>query len=136
MNLEQYIKLRCDLNNKDYQEIKDSFEIGRGFTKIDKTVRNKEGEVKYIIKYSLRDYGDDVKDEKYRYNATVSTTFFIRRGDIEALESESTIRKYDTFSMYYHFSYYQNPSTVEDMFENTWQNLAVFSNNPYPKSGI
>lgn len=136
MNLEQYIKLRCDLNNKDYKEVKDSFEIGRGFFKVDKIVKNEEGEIKYIIKYSLKDYGDDVKDERYRYNATVSTTFFVRRNDIEISEPESTIRKYDTFSMYYHFSYYQNPSIVEKMFEDTWCGLKVFSNNPYPKSGI
>ena len=71
--------------------------------------------------------------DSYRYNATVTVTFFVER-EVDDEQSKFMTQKYDTVSMYYHFSYYQHPSVVEKLFEDTWSKLGVFANNPYLKS--
>lgn len=133
MDLNDYIKLRCDLNNKDYKEVHDKWETGADTFKVEKMVKDSDNNIKYQIRYTIKDYGESVNKEEFRYNATVCTTFFVKRDDVPREIATFINHKYDTFSMYYHFSYYKNPSSVEQVFEDTWTKLNIFCNNPYLK---
>lgn len=134
MNLEQYIKLRCDLNNKDYKEVNDTWDSGNNTFKAEKFILNENNVVKYVIKYTVIDYGENTSNQYHQYNATVSATFFIERKDIAEEMKKYTTQKYDTFSMYYHLVHYQEPNNIEKIFEDTWNKLNIFVNNPYSKA--
>ena len=134
MNLEQYVKLRCDLNNRDYKEVRDRWDSSSDSSfKVEKLVKDENEKIKYCIKYIVKDYGEAMSKDIYRYNATVTVTFFVQR-EVDEEQTKFMTQKYDTVSMYYHFSYYQHPSVVEKLFEDAWSKLGVFANDPYLKS--
>jgi hypothetical protein len=136
MDLEQYIKLRCDLNNRDYKEVRDKWENDNHTFKVEKLIKDESDNVKYSIRYTIKDYGENISKENFRYNVMICATFFVERKDASEQQNKFSSQKYDTVSMYYHFSIYQHPSNIEKVFEDTWSKLGIFSNNPYLRNAI
>lgn len=133
MNVEDYVKLRCALNNRNYVEVKEYYESTVENFKVEKYVLDEFGNVKYCVKYTVKDYGD-ISKQDFRYTASVSATFFIQRKDLKSLDIKTNIDGYDSLSMYYHFCFYQEPSVIEETFEKIWDNFNNFSVNPFLNS--
>ena len=140
MNVADYIKLRCALNNVNYAEIKRDLISSLSSTydmTYEKLVRDQNNNIKYSIKYTIKDH-DSNKDvneleyeDDYRFTANVSCAFFLKRNDLKNNKTKFNIQRYDCLSIYYHFSFYKDPTEIEEMVDNIWKSLSIFTNDPY-----
>lgn len=141
MNAEQYVDLRCALNNVNYEVIDGGLSKGKfDSVKIEKKVKDISGNIKYVITYYLRDFDPDLKqtaydNKDYRFSASVAASFFIKRvdADMTSINNKSYNDNYDCLGVHYYFDYYKDPKEIETIIETIWNSLNIFSNNPYIK---
>lgn len=146
MNLQNYIKFRCDLNNLNYKEIpfvRFSSQPGDSpnkNVKIIKEIKDQDDQVKYIVTYYLYDYSDrytNEEDADQQFRINVNACFYIYRSDTiikrdSIIKLEPYVKKnYDNINMTYMLSDYRNPSEVEEIFEKFWISQNSFVNDPY-----
>lgn len=146
MNLENYIKIRCDLNNLNYKEIpfinfsKTPDSPPNKNVKIIKEIKNQNDQVKYIVTYYLYDYSDqykDKQDEEQQFRVNINACFYIYRSSTEvkrdsAIKLEPYFKKnYDSINMTYMLSDYRHPLEVEEIFEKFWVSQNTFVCDPY-----
>lgn len=145
MTLEEYIKIRCDLNNLNYKEVPylnpaalKEAKISK-HTKIIKQVKDEQQNIKYIIAYYLYDYSDLYESEseiEYQFRVNVSATFYIFKGIKQKKMSENSNASYskeyyDTVSISYNLSDYREPKEIEQIVANFWNSHSSFVNDPY-----
>ena len=145
MKLQDYIKLRCDLNNLNYREVPyGTASIKTEKTKINKDlkilkeVKDAEDNIKYTVTYYLYDYSDHTWAENIddQFRVHVAACFYIFRSQKEkTVQSNSNItylqKKYDTVNISYHIAEYRQPKEVEELFETFWNSYSAFERDPY-----
>lgn len=133
MNLDDYMKMRFYLNNRNYiilppnQYMLDTTVIQKTFFQEDNVT------ARYSIKYFLREHSgehvDDVPDSKYRFGVSVNGMMCFKN------ENSDKYSDRDTLNINYYLHEFKEPAIIEEHFEKIWYSLNGLLEH-YPHKGF